>query len=133
MKTEYPAFILSLYPALQALQAMALAATPPATEQWAGLALALGGKNKYKGVRGSQGKDKDKYQGHTPKKIHTTKLYATAHEAASSRCRYEPLTLYSEPLAWASSAPHHTCSPHGNSGEAASGCSVCLLILSTHP
>jgi hypothetical protein len=44
--------------------------------------LPLGGKNGYLGVRGSQGRLKDKFQGHTPKKKHCTELKSTAKEAA---------------------------------------------------
>ena len=33
-----------------------------------GLLLPLGGKHGYAGVRGGQGRGKDKFQGHTPKK-----------------------------------------------------------------
>ena len=44
--------------------------------------LPLGGRHRYKGVRGSQGRKKNKFQGYTPKKTHFTKLVETAVEAA---------------------------------------------------
>ena len=44
--------------------------------------LPLGGKNGYLGVRGKQGRGKDKFQGTTPEKQHRTDLFDTAHEAA---------------------------------------------------
>ena len=54
----------------------------PLTERFGELNLVLGGKNGYVGVRGKQGPNEDQFQGYTPKKVHTTKLYDTAHEAA---------------------------------------------------
>ena len=41
-------------------------------EEVAGQRLPLGGVNGYAGVRGKQGKKKDKYQGCTPRKKHRT-------------------------------------------------------------
>ena len=47
-----------------------------------GQRLPLGGLNGYCGVRGKQGRRKDKFQGVTPKKQHRTALFDTALEAA---------------------------------------------------
>ena len=47
-----------------------------------GRRLPLGGVNGYVGVRGKQGKKKDKYQGVTPRKQHRTVPYETPKEAA---------------------------------------------------
>ena len=57
------------------------AAQPP-FEEAGGHRLPLGGVNRYLGVRGKQGRDKDKFQGTTPRKQHRTKLYDTPLEAA---------------------------------------------------
>jgi hypothetical protein len=54
----------------------------PRFEEAAGRRLPLGGLNGYRGVRGGQGRGKDKFQGVTPKKKHRTKLFDTAQEAA---------------------------------------------------
>ena len=51
-------------------------------EEAGGQRLPLGGLNGYAGVRGKQGKKKDKFQGTTPKKKHRTQLFATSLEAA---------------------------------------------------
>ena len=51
-------------------------------EEAGGKRLPLGGLNGYLGVRGKQGRDKDKYQGVTPKKRHRTRLCDTPLEAA---------------------------------------------------
>ena len=55
---------------------------PLVFERFGTLYLPRGGKHGYKGVRGEQGTTRDKFQGHTPRKTHVTKLYTTAHEAA---------------------------------------------------
>ena len=47
-----------------------------------GQRLPLGGINGYVGVRGKQGKKKNKFQGITPKKKHRTEHFDTAQEAA---------------------------------------------------
>ena len=54
----------------------------PRFEEVAGQRLPLGGANGYLGVRGKQGRKKDKFQGITPRKQHRTKLFDTALEAA---------------------------------------------------
>ena len=51
-------------------------------EEAGGQRLPLGGINRYSGVRGKQGKKKDKFQGTTPKKQHRTRLFKTPLEAA---------------------------------------------------
>ena len=51
-------------------------------EEAAGQRLPLGGVNGYAGVRGKQGKKKDKFQGVTPRKRHRTGYFDTAKEAA---------------------------------------------------
>ena len=51
-------------------------------ERFGELRLPLGGKSGYVGVRGKQGPDKDRYQGYTKDKMHTTKLFNEPHEAA---------------------------------------------------
>ena len=61
------------------------ATMPPAQsrfEEAAGQRLPLGGINGYAGVRGKQGRKKDKFQGVTPRKQHRTKLFGTPLEAA---------------------------------------------------
>ena len=47
-----------------------------------GQQLPLGGINGYIGVRGKQGKKKDKFQGTTPRKQHRTAHFDTPQEAA---------------------------------------------------
>ena len=54
----------------------------PRFEEAGGQRLPLGGVNGYRGVRGKQGRKKDKFQGATPKKRHLTSLFDTALEAA---------------------------------------------------
>ena len=54
----------------------------PRFEEAAGQWLPLGGINGYAGVRGKQGRKKDKFQGVTPRKQHRTKLFGTPLEAA---------------------------------------------------
>ena len=51
-------------------------------ERFGELRLPLGGKYGYVGVRGKQGPDRDKYQGYTTDKQHTTKLFDEPQEAA---------------------------------------------------
>ena len=51
-------------------------------EEVDGLRVPLGGLNGYIGVRGKQGRKKDKYQGVTPRKKHRTSPKKTAKEAA---------------------------------------------------
>ena len=51
-------------------------------EEAGGQRLPLGGRNGYLGVRGGQGRKKDKFQGTTPKKTHRTGHHDTALEAA---------------------------------------------------
>ena len=53
----------------------------PRFEEVAGQRLPLGGLNGYLGVRGKQGRKKDKFQGVTPKKKHRTALFATPLDA----------------------------------------------------
>ena len=55
---------------------------PPLFEVAGGQRLPLGGINGYAGVRGKQGKKKNKFQGVTPKKKHRTEHFDTAQEAA---------------------------------------------------
>ena len=55
---------------------------PPLFEVAGGQRLPLGGVNGYMGVRGKQGKKKNKFQGITPKKKHRTEHFDTAQEAA---------------------------------------------------
>ena len=55
---------------------------PPRFEEVDGLRVPLGGVNGYCGVRGKQGRTKNKYQGLTPRKKHRTGPYETAKEAA---------------------------------------------------
>ena len=55
---------------------------PPPFEVAGGQRLPLGGINGYAGVRGKQGKKKNKFQGLTPKKTHRTLHFDTAQEAA---------------------------------------------------
>ena len=51
-------------------------------EEAGGRRLPLGGLNGYVGVRGKQGKKKNKFQGITPKKKHRTGYFDNAKEAA---------------------------------------------------
>ena len=51
-------------------------------ERFGNLKLPLGGKYEYKGVRGKQGRTRDKYQGCTPKKTHFTELFDEPQQAA---------------------------------------------------
>ena len=54
----------------------------PRFEEVGGLRLPLGGVNGYRGVRGKQGRKKNKYQGVTPRKRHRTGPKDTPKEAA---------------------------------------------------
>ena len=54
----------------------------PRFEEAGGQRLPLGGVNGYLGVRGKQGRGKDKFQGVTPKKQHRTALFDSPLEAA---------------------------------------------------
>ena len=54
-------------------------------ERFGNLLLPLGGVHGYVGVRGKQGKNRDKFQGYTPKKTHFTGLHDFAQEAAVAR------------------------------------------------
>ena len=54
----------------------------PRFEEVDGLRMPLGGMNGYVGVRGKQGRKKNKYQGVTPRKQHRTGPYETPKEAA---------------------------------------------------
>ena len=54
----------------------------PRFEEVDGLRVPLGGINGYKGVRGKQGRKKNKYQGVTPRKKHRTGPHNTPKEAA---------------------------------------------------
>ena len=54
----------------------------PRFEEVDGLRMPLGGVNGYVGVRGKQGRKKNKYQGVTPNKKHRTGPYETPKEAA---------------------------------------------------
>ena len=58
-------------------------------EEAGGQRLPLGGKNGYLGVRGKQGRKRDKFQGFTPNKSkeHCTGLFDTAQEAAIARAQ----------------------------------------------
>ena len=49
---------------------------------------------------------------------------STDRSSGSSLCIYEPLTLYTAPLAWTRIDPHHTWLPHGSRGEVATGSKV---------
>ena len=51
-------------------------------EEASGQRLPLGGKHGYLGVRGGQGRKKDKFQGTTPRKRHRTGHFDTPLEAA---------------------------------------------------
>ena len=61
-------------------RAAAHAAAP--FEDVEGLRLKRGGKHGYHGVRGGQGRAKNKYQGVTPRKTHRTALYDSPRAAA---------------------------------------------------
>ena len=54
----------------------------PRFEEVAGQRLPLGGVNGYLGVRGKQGRGKDKFQGVTPRKQHRTGLFDSPLQAA---------------------------------------------------
>ena len=56
--------------------------TQPQFEEVDGLRVPLGGKNGYLGVRGKQGRKRDKFQGVTPRKQHRTGPKDTSKEAA---------------------------------------------------
>ena len=61
---------------------LAMPRAQPRFEAVDGLRVPLGGINGYKGVRGKQGRKKNKYQGVTPRKTHRTGHFDTAKEAA---------------------------------------------------
>ena len=54
----------------------------PRFEAVDGLRVPLGGVNGYRGVRGKQGRQKNKFQGVTPRKQHRTGPHETPKEAA---------------------------------------------------
>ena len=54
----------------------------PRFEEVDGLRVPLGGANGYRGVRGKQGRQKNKFQGVTPRKQHRTGPKDTPKEAA---------------------------------------------------
>ena len=54
----------------------------PRFEEAGGHRLPLGGVNGYRGVRGKQGREKNMFQGVTPKKKHLTKLFKEPLHAA---------------------------------------------------
>ena len=56
-------------------------------EEVDGLRVPLGGVNGYLGVRGKQGRKKDKFQGVTPRKTHRTGPHETPKEAAVALAR----------------------------------------------
>ena len=56
--------------------------SPIVVERFGSLLLPLNGNYEYKGVRGKQGRQRNKFQGYTPKKRHTTRLCGSAQEAA---------------------------------------------------
>ena len=58
--------------------------SPARVERFGVLELPLGGRHGYKGVRPAR---KGQWQGYTPKKGHTTRAYATKHEAAVARAQ----------------------------------------------
>ena len=60
---------------------------PPRFEEVDGLRVPLGGVNGYKGVRGKQGRKKNKFQGMTPRKTHRTGPHETPKEAAVALAR----------------------------------------------
>ena len=59
----------------------------PRFEEVDGLRVPLGGANGYRGVRGKQGRQKNKFQGVTPRKQHRTGPYETPKEAAVALAR----------------------------------------------
>ena len=59
----------------------------PLFEEVDGLRVPLGGVNGYKGVRGKQGRKKNKFQGMTPRKTHRTGPHETPKEAAVALAR----------------------------------------------
>ena len=61
---------------------MAQAPREVLVERFGNFKLPLGGKHEYKGVRGKQGRARDRFQGYTPKKTHFTELFNTSQEAA---------------------------------------------------
>ena len=75
----------------------------PRFELAGGQRLPLGGLNGYAGVRGKQGRKKDKFQGATPRKKHRTRLFDTAQEAARLRSRSSART--SSSACWRSGRP----------------------------
>ena len=66
---------------------LAMPRAQPRFEAVDGLRVPLGGVNGYVGVRGKQGRKKNKYQGVTPRKTHRTGPYKTPKEAAVALAR----------------------------------------------
>ena len=60
-------------------------ATEVLVERFGNALLPLGGLQGYVGVRGKQGKKRNKFQGYTPNKTHFTGLCDSAQEAAVAR------------------------------------------------
>ena len=60
---------------------MAQAPRQVLVERFGNFKLPLGGMYEYKGVRGKQGRARDRFQGYTPKKTHLTRLCNTSQEA----------------------------------------------------
>ena len=83
------------------LHSMALRIAPREVlvERFGNLKLPLGGKYEYKGVRGKQGRARNRFQGYTPRKSHTTELYDTSQEAAVALAKLnEELAMGYDPV-----------------------------------
>ena len=79
----YPTVILRRFDRkLEPDLAMTSAPREVLVERFGNLKLPLGGKYEYVGVRGKQGRTRDRFQGYTPKKSHFTELCDTPQEAA---------------------------------------------------
>ena len=76
----------------------------PQFQEVDGLRVPLGGVNGYKGVRGKQGRKKDKYQGTTPRKKHRTGPKDTPKEA---RLHSRSCGMTSSSGSWRSAAARH--------------------------
>ena len=68
------------------------AATSPDNEVFGTLRLPRGGKHGYRGVRGGQGKARDRYQAYATvdkKKVTVPGLFGSAHEAAVALAQWK--------------------------------------------
>ena len=100
----------------------------PRFEDAGGQRLPLGGVNGYLGVRGKQGRSKDKFQGVTPKKKHRTELFDTPLEAAIAFAQLkEDLELGTLEPRTKKNRPRRSAAAHPSGRPALTSATSCLV------